>query len=134
MRSNSPYITVIISGNDNRTGQDRTQMLLGDVTLSIPTAIVIPSTGSYKGQQERSAIVLVNDWNQVQTLKSLAAEYNQESILIQHTDRTVELQYTDGSNRKVLLPGSLVQIGPNQALQQEAYTYVPSINKYYIVA
>lgn len=103
------------SMNESRTAAMRTE--LARTNLQFEQAM-----GSYRGIQEQSFVVVLDNPSQLEFILDLASEYQQESILIRSADGSVELAYANGQT--VRLPGSLQQVSKERAEQLDAWTYL----------
>lgn len=81
--------------------------------------------GSYKGIKENS-ILLPAKYTRIAEM--LARDYNQETYLESHNDRTTELVYANGDRVKL---GILVEVTEAEALQTGNYSYNPVTKVYY---
>lgn len=81
------------------------------------------ASGVYKGQSERSFVVVDHALVLESFIKQLCSEYKQECYLKAHTDRTAQLIFMDGYTEDL---GHLLNVGQSRALQKEVYTYVDS--------
>lgn len=88
--------------------------------------------GKYKGVEELSFLAVTNN---EEFILDLCRFNKQESYLKVLPDRSCELAYTwygsDGGERDYI--GQLQAVTPTEALEQDAWTYVPSLDQYYVV-
>ena len=90
--------------------------------------------GVYKGSEEVS--LMVTDMSHVRTIIGMAKEFNQESILLRDNENNCTLQYLskpnwDMSNRFESI-GKLKQVGVDEALQSDSYTYSYRLKSYFV--
>ena len=98
--------------------------ILGDIRLPFNEA-----TGVYKGQQETSFVVVINDEQDLENLKSFAFKsFDQESILLQDSNQEAYLIY---SNNRIERLGRLEQVSKEVAQDLDSYTIMN--NNYYAV-
>ena len=84
--------------------------------------------GVYKGDSETSFVVIVENEEQINKLRTVAfKQYNQESILLQDSNQLARLEFSDGTTVEL---GKLVETTSQIAKQKDAYTFVDG--KYYI--
>ena len=87
-------------------------------------------TGSYKGVQERSYLVLTHTDEAYRAALNLAKECNQESVLLLDEDRNAKLMYLDDMHQIEI--GVLTPVSKDEALKQDAWTYAHDLNQFYI--
>lgn len=87
------------------------------------------SKGCYKGTTERSYVVLVNTQDDINRLQSIAAKYNQDSILLKDANGLAHLMYGNGTEEVL---GRMVGVNKSEALKQDAWTELNG--QYFIVA
>lgn len=89
----------------------------------------IPCVGSYKGDVNVSYMSIVKDRTDCvyQCIKTLAKEFNQESILIVDNVNNAWLHYLE-DNSEVYI-GKLTEVSKEEALQLESWTKIS--NRYY---
>jgi len=78
------------------------------------------ATSMYKGVSESSFVVIVRDASELTSLKLLAKDFRQESILIR-CGEYVDLYYPD-TNKMEKIGSKIVQVSMEYALKQNAYT------------
>ena len=90
--------------------------------------------GSYKGEKERSYVVTFQTLEDLQQILHVARTYKQESILVVDVERNAQLMflntYSGGTMPKYV--GKFKNVPKFEALEQEAWTYDPENNYYYI--
>ncbi len=90
-----------------------------------------PLQGCYNGLVEASYIVpLTGHGNSRDQVLAVAKEYSQESILWLDNQRGAHLYFTDG--KKALYLGKWREVPEVQAKSRSAYTYDPSVDKYFV--
>jgi len=85
--------------------------------------------GVYKGEEERSFLVVLPYNDYLNTMIDLGKVLKQECILYSSAMRESELIYQDGKREYI---GQLVPVYKEEAMKQDCYTYAPDLNKYYI--
>lgn len=85
--------------------------------------------GAYQGAKEISHLIELKTLVDLQRALSLAAEYNQDSILVLDVDRNAELFYI-GVGIEPL--GRFVNVTEEEALKADAWTHCPILDAYYI--
>jgi hypothetical protein len=90
---------------------------------------VVQCIGSYKGALEVSFIMLTSDFETY--VKPYGFVDNQESVLrvSECNKQYADLEFSDGSRKNV---GSLRDVTKEEALAQEAWTYRPDTQQYWI--
>ena len=123
------YAAVLIELNTTNKDTER-----AEIVKAVPGAAGVAETvGAYKGQENRSWLVLLklnHEAEQIQRLIELARVYRQESILVVDEDRKASLVYME-DERQVDL-GTLVAVDEKTAKMQDAWTYAPHNSTYYI--
>jgi len=87
-------------------------------------------TGSYKGVQERSYLVLTHTDTAFNAALKLAQKTEQESVLILDEDRNAKLMYLNDMHQIEI--GKLTPVSQDEALKQDAWTFSHDLNQYYI--
>lgn len=87
-------------------------------------------TGSYKGVKERSYLVLTHNNTAYQAALNLARRCEQESVLLLDEERNAKLMYLNDMYQIDI--GVLTPVSKDEALEQDAWTYAPDLNQYYI--
>lgn len=113
---------IILSANQNDNNHERNRQLhqnlkacLDDCGFTSKDAI-----GVYKGQEEDSLVVLVNNQTDIETVKDFAFKsFNQESILYQDANQEAYLLYQDGTTEQL---GRLEQVNPKLVETLDSYT------------
>lgn len=90
-----------------------------------------PVLGKYKGELEMSYVVPVRSPEEIDRLKLLAKDYNQECIMFIDSDRQATLFYCKDPIIKYI--GKLKTVYKHLAERQDYYTFCPISNAYYIV-
>jgi len=87
--------------------------------------------GFYKGDSEKSLMVLTSGEFAFKTCFELARIFNQESVLTRDNENNARLVYLNNSQPPLRL-GKLIQVSEVEARSQDSFTYVPKTNEYYI--
>lgn len=122
MRQNQ-FTPIVILALNNETKEKDTQAL-----VNAGLELIVPLMGSYKGIEERSYMVPMSEHG---TALRVAREHNQESILTRYSDGSVYLYYLDTSEQVYL--GTFHAVSEAEAKAQDAWTYRPDLNQFYIV-
>jgi hypothetical protein len=114
----------------NESANEKRTMKLG-ANLNIHGLKFSRALGSYKGTLEKSFIVDVSEDKNLWTLKVIAKDFNQESILIVQDDaaRSAELHFT--ATGKVQRLGSIVPLTALEAAQEDNWTLDLTQNLYF---
>ncbi len=88
-----------------------------------------PVVGRYKGVDEASWLVLIDDNQDLERLKVQLKAHGQESYLWVNEDRQATLVYLDDASRIEL--GKFSAIEPNEALKHDNFTVDPATGVYY---
>ena len=131
MRSQFKNIVIFSAEKNDRNDLYNAQMhmsariLLEDSGLAFTEVV-----GSYKGLNEKSFLVVLNDIDKDYAfVRSLAESAQQESILFRDNENNARLDFLTGDHGYNL--GQLVEVSKNEAMTLDNYTYVPSTNKYF---
>jgi len=97
--------------------------------MGVLTTPVVQTIGCYKGQLENSYMMMAKDMHHVRDYVNWIE--GQESILRVPGDvrQPCELEFSDGS---VVSVGPMREASAVEALQAEAWTYVPTTGKYFV--
>ena len=87
--------------------------------------------GSYKGMIEKSFMVDMDELIKVGSLKTLARIFKQDSILFVNSRKKAVLVHTDMTKDSIYL-GDMNEVDESIAKTKVSYTYIPSINKYFV--
>lgn len=101
--------------------------MLGLEVDKIPFTEVI---GMYKGESEKSLMVLTSGDFAFKTCFEIAKIFDQESVLTRDNENNARLVYLDNSRPPERL-GKLIKVSESEAILSDSYTYVPSLNEYY---
>lgn len=105
--------------NLDRINNGKRTMLLEQMILDIGLNFE-PALGVYKGSEERSFVVVINNNTDLETLKSFAFKnFEQESILYQDSNQEAYL-ITNGGD--VIQLGKLTNVPREVATRQDGYT------------
>jgi hypothetical protein len=108
-------------GNRQRT--ENLESCLADLNLSFKRG-----TGVYKGVQEVSFVVIVNNETDIQVLRDFAFKsFGQESILHVDSNQEAVLIFNDGTREQL---GRLEQVNREIATSRDAYTILD--DKYFV--
>lgn len=101
-----------------------TQVAMGNLSGSVVTCI-----GSYKGEIEQSFMMLTADYET--HVKPHGFTDKQESVLLvsECNKQYADLLFSNGSRLSI---GSLKCVTKEEAMKQEAWTYRPDINQYWV--
>lgn len=106
--------------------QHRTRILkhcLEDCNLSFGESV-----GVYKGREEASFVVIINNDAEKQALQDFAFKnFNQESVLYQDANQEAYLIFNDGTEQRL---GRLEEVSRETALKHDAFTHFN--DKYYL--
>ena len=124
MRQHNLKPAIIFALNAGSTGYEES-LLNG---LGIHCKVLI---GSYKKVTEYSYIADASDLDK---LKSLLRETNQESVLYLDNQRNAYLLYALDNYTEQKYIGDWTEVSQQTALKEDAYTFDIETGKYYIVA
>lgn len=109
-------------GNRQRT--ENLEACLNDLNLTFKRG-----TGVYKGTQETSFVVIVNNETDIQVLKDFAFKsFAQDSILHVDSNQEAVLIYNDGTREQL---GRLEQVSREVAIGRDSYTILDN-DKFYV--
>lgn len=86
--------------------------------------------GVYKGSKEDSFAVFFTSPEEYRTILSLAMRHHQESILVVDSNRDAQLNHLDSAEKVNL--GRFVSVLKNEVVGLDNYTYVPSMDTYFV--
>lgn len=89
----------------------------------------LEAEGSYEGVKEKSFVVVGDNNLDIYMLRELATNYNQESILVEYSDNRCELYFTIGDIETI---GKMKEVDENTALSNKDYSYIPTLDKYFV--
>lgn len=89
-----------------------------------------PVKGCYKGQEEDSFKVNVNDPIDLGVVDAAARHFEQESYLVIDAERIAWLYYLKGRTQRL---GEFVAVSEFEAKAQDAWTFDPESGTYFIV-
>ena len=113
---------IILSANQNDGRHERNRQLHENLKACLDDCHFKykEATGLYKGQEETSLVVLVNNETEIQTVKDFAFKgFNQESVLYQDANQEAYLIYNDGKTEQL---GRLEQVNPKLTETLDNYT------------
>jgi hypothetical protein len=113
---------IILSANQNDGRHERNRQLNENLKACLDDCHFKykEATGVYKGQEETSLVVLVNNETEIQTVKDFAFKgFNQESIFYQDSNGLGHLIFNDGKSKRV---GRLREVSPKRIEQLNNYT------------
>lgn len=122
-------LSAFVSDETRERNLDRHDNLQMDLITSNYQYKIV--NGAYKGQDEVSMVVTLQDESEVRDLLSLANHYNQDSILVlKPYTREAILLFTNGQRDSL---GTFQPCTEHEAKQREGFTYCPKNDQYYIV-
>lgn len=104
--------TLSYEQNSRRT--DLLDQMIGDTKMSYKKAL-----GVYNTSEEACFVVIVNNQDEIDTLKAFADNFGQESILHQDANQQAQLIFNSG---KTMDLGRLEQVNPKEIENLENYT------------
>jgi hypothetical protein len=123
-------LIIIVSGYNNKTGDNFTNDLKNYIDKLITGVSTLDAVGYYNGTFEQSIVCTCQTMAQVQEIALTAfIHYNQSSVLIRDTDDTVYFVYSDLSEE--CSNKTLKQVSMGKAIQAKGYTLVN--NNYWIL-
>ena len=129
---NKELVVMSAFNNGNSYGRNLMQHDLLKADLKASNYSFKEVKGRYKGVDEDSFIVHLEDLRDINDLKALAIFYKQESILyIADNSRNAYL-HTFGKNDPLLL-GKITHVSKDVAMRSEAFTYDHQNDNYFII-
>tara|TARA_R100000951_G_C2540004_1_gene149083 strand:+ start:78 stop:488 length:411 start_codon:yes stop_codon:yes gene_type:complete len=110
-----------LSRKENDKRSNTLEHCLQDCNLNFNEAI-----GVYKGKEEKSFVVIVNNEDEAQGVKEFAfLNFNQESVLVQDANQEAYLEFGDGSSQRLgilsLVPKEIAQVEDNYTILNGEY-------------
>lgn len=113
---------IILSANQNDGNNEKNRQLHENLKACLTDCgfRYKEATGVYKGQEEDSFVVLVNNETDIQTVKDFAFKsFNQESVLYQDVNQEAYLLYQNGTTKQL---GRLEQVNSKLVETLDSYT------------
>jgi hypothetical protein len=125
MKSLSQNLIIVSSSIQNVTAEENRQRHV-ELTnqLNLLTVPFESLTGRYGGLDEHCVMI---DGSHTQVAEMIMREYDQESYLVHHNDRTCELVFSNGHRKKI---GVMREVSEEEALKRNAWT--KNKGKYYV--